>query len=79
MATQTKTPQQEALDRLAEKSRKENEELRRQFGDDPRYELHNLVREIYDEETLRQMLKYLVEGRSDWDDDEEEDELADAR
>ncbi len=77
MATQTKTPQQEALDRLVVRSRKETEELRRQYGDDPRYELHNLIREIYDEETLRQMLMYLVEGRSDWDD--EEDELTDAK
>ncbi|MBA2277852.1 MAG: hypothetical protein H0W06_08815 [Chloroflexia bacterium] len=76
MATQAKTPQQEALDRLVERSRKEIKEARRQYDGDPDEALDSVVRQIYDEETLRQMLKYLLEGRSDWDD--EEDELADA-
>jgi hypothetical protein len=76
MATQARTPQQEALDRLMERSRKETQELRRQYGADWRDEAERIVRQMYDEETLRQMLKYLVEGRSDWDDDEAD--LADA-
>ena len=76
MATQTKTPQQEALERALARGHKEIEEARRQYDGDPDEALDQVVREIYDEETLRQMLKYLLHGRSDWDD--EEDELADA-
>lgn len=76
MATQAKTPQQEALERAVERGRKEIEEARRQYDGDPNEALDNVVRQVYDEETLRQMLKYLLEGRSDWDDDE--DELVDA-
>ncbi len=76
MATQVKTPQQEALDRAVERSRKATEEARRQYGDNWQEEADKIIRDIYDEETLRQMLKYLIDGRSDWDD--EEDELADA-
>jgi hypothetical protein len=76
MATQTRTPQQEALDRAVESSRKATEEARRRYGDNWQEEADNIIRDIYDEETLHQMLKYLIDGRSDWDD--EEDELADA-
>lgn len=70
------TPQQEALERAVARGRKETEEARRQYDGDPDDALDLVVREIYDEETVRQMLKYLLYGRSDWDD--EEDELAKA-
>jgi len=70
MATQSKTPQQDALDGAVERSLKATEEARRQYPGDPDEALDQVVREIYDEETLRQMLKYLLYGRSDWDDEE---------
>ncbi len=72
MATQAKTPQQEALERLLERGQKDTERARQQLDCDPQEALDKFVRETYDEETLVQMLKYLLEGRNDWDDDEDE-------
>lgn len=74
MATQVKTPQQEALERLVTQGRKDSERARQLLGGDPQQALAVFVRETYDEELLAQTLRDMIERGPGWDEDESADE-----
>jgi hypothetical protein len=67
MATQAKTPQQEALERVLERGRKDTARARELLGD-PREGFDRFIRENYDYESLLEMYRFLMEGETESDD-----------
>ena len=74
MATQVKTPQQEALERLVARGRQDSEHARRLLGGDPQHALAAFVRETYDQELLAQTLRDMIEHGPGWAEDDSVDE-----
>ena len=70
MATQAKTPQQEAPERLVERGRRESEEARRQLGEDPQEAFFTFVRETYDYESVLALYRAMIELGPGWLDDD---------
>ena len=68
MATQTKTPQQKALERVLERGRKDSERARQLLGCDPGEALDRFARETYDYETLLDVYVDIFERGNMWDD-----------
>ena len=74
MATHVKTPQQEALERVLERGRKESERARQLLGCDPGEALDKFARETYDYETLVDVYIDIFERGNLWDDADVKDE-----
>jgi len=65
MATQTKTLQQAALDRVLERGRRDTERARELLEGDPSEAFDQFIRDTYSYEDVVEMHRFLIEGEDE--------------